>query len=167
MPTVYTIGYSQDTFAPFEERLAVHDIDLLIDVRSAPYSRYQTDFRYGIVEGLCHQVGLEYRYMGDRLGGKPDNPDLLTEGVPDHEKIRVWEPFQHALDEVAGLAGVRRAALMCGCAKPLRCHRGTLLAPELLRRGLSVKHIVDGGVLLTHAEAEFEETGGQGVLFAL
>lgn len=84
MPTVYTIGYSQDTFAPFEERLAQHDIDLLVDVRSAPYSRYQTDFRYGVIEGLCRQADLEYRYMGDRLGGKPDNPDLLTEGVPDH-----------------------------------------------------------------------------------
>jgi len=165
MPTVFTIGYSQDTFAPFEERLAQHDIDLLVDVRSAPWSRYQTDFRYGIVEGLCRQAGLDYRYMGDRLGGKPDNPALLTEGAPDHAKIRDWDPFQHALNEIAGLAGSRRIALMCGCAKPLRCHRGTLLAPELIRRGLVVKHIVADGVLLTHEEAESEENGGQGTLF--
>lgn len=56
---------------------------------------------------------------------------------------------------------------MCGCAKPLRCHRGTLLSPELIRRGLVVKHIVGDGVLLSHAEAEFEETGGQATLFDL
>ncbi|MES1147125.1 MAG: DUF488 family protein [bacterium] len=165
MPTVLTIGYSQDTFEPFEERLAKHGVDVLIDVRSAPYSMYQTDFRYGVIEALCLQAGLTYLFQGDKLGGKPTDPALLTEGIPDYEKIAASAGFAEGLSQVAKLTEGHTVCLMCGCEKPLRCHRGTLLAPHLIAAGFDVRHINRDGIALSHDEAVSEETGGQMSLF--
>ena len=165
MPTVLTIGYSQDTFDPFEERLAKHGVDVLVDVRSAPYSMYQTDFRYGVIEALCLQAGLTYIFLGDKLGGKPTDPELQTDGVPDYEKVAASEGFKEGLAQVAQLTMGHTVCLMCGCEKPLRCHRGTLIAPHLTAAGFDVRHIDRHGQALTHEEAVAEESGGQMSLF--
>jgi uncharacterized protein (DUF488 family) len=165
MPTILTIGYSQDTFEPFEERLSAHQVEVLVDVRSAPYSKYQTDFRYGVIEALCLQSGLRYIYMGDKLGGKPTDPDLITDGRADYEKIAATPGFVEGLDTVITLAGDHTVCLMCGCEKPMRCHRGVLLAPHLIALGADIKHIDRHGVAVSHEDAEFEESGGQMSLF--
>ncbi len=161
---IFTIGYGQDDFAPFAERLRQHKINLLVDVRSAPYSRYQTDFRSGAIEGLCQDAAFSYRFFGNRIGGKPASENLLTAGRPDHAKMRVWPPFVGALEEVILLAAHQRVALMCGCLRPMRCHRGILLSPELIWRGATISHII-GPRILSHAEAILDETKGQMSLF--
>lgn len=165
MPTVLTIGYSQDGFEPFEERLARHGVQVLADVRSAPYSKYQTDFRYGIIEALCLQAGLQYLFLGDQLGGKPTDPELHTDGRPDYEKIAASAGFQDGLRKVIALAADTTLCLMCGCERPMRCHRGRLIAPWLISMGADVRHIDRAGRALTHDEAITEESGGQMALF--
>jgi uncharacterized protein (DUF488 family) len=165
MATVLTIGYSQDGFEPFEERLALHGVQVLVDVRSAPYSKYQTDFRYGVIEALCLQAGLDYLFLGDKLGGKPTDPELLTEGRPDYEKIAADTGFHEGLQQVVALSAEKTVCLMCGCERPMRCHRGKLIAPQLMGLGVDVRHIDRAGRSLTHDEAVNEESGGQMSLF--
>lgn len=165
MATVLTIGYSQDGFEPFEDRLAGHGVQILVDVRSAPYSKYQTDFRYGIIEALCLQAGLRYVFLGDKLGGKPTDPELLTEGRPDYEKIAVGAAFQEGLRQVLALSAEGTVCLMCGCERPMRCHRGKLISPWLIAMGVDVRHIDRQGRAMTQEEAVADETGGQMSLF--
>ena len=165
MPTILTIGYSQDTFEPFEERLTPHGVEVLVDVRSAPYSKYQTDFRYGVIEALCLQSGLEYVFMGDKLGGKPTDPELLTDGRPDYVKIGASAKFGNGLEELVFMAGEKTVCLMCACERPMRCHRGRLVSPRLVALGVDVKHIDKDGRAVAHEEAIFDESGGQLSLF--
>ena len=43
-PTIWTIGHSNHPLEAFLDLLATHRIDLLIDVRFSPYSRYASQF---------------------------------------------------------------------------------------------------------------------------
>lgn len=167
MATIFTIGYGQDPFDAFEQRLKANGVDVLLDVRSAPYSRYRTDYRYGVIESLCLRAGLEYRFFGDHLGGKPTRADLLTDGLPDYHKIAASPGFGAALADVQALANDRMVALMCGCEKALQCHRGILISPQLIARGHVVLHIDRHGTAISHDDAVREDSGGQMSLFDL
>ena len=41
----------------------------------------------------------------------------------------------------------RKIALMCAEKDPLNCHRALLIAPELLRQGMQVAHILEGNYI--------------------
>ncbi|MFX8370041.1 DUF488 domain-containing protein, partial [Acinetobacter baumannii] len=86
-----------------------------------------------------------YFFLGDKLGGKPTNPDLLTEGRPDYEKIAASTAFQEGLQQLVNMGSERVVCLMCGCERPMRCHRGKLIAPHLIARGVDVRHIDRAG----------------------
>lgn len=165
MPRVLTIGYGREDFASLEARLSRHGVDVLVDVRSVPYSGYQPDFRYGTIEALCLQSGLRYEFLGDKLGGVPEDPDLLTEGGADYAKIAASAAFAEGTAVLARLSDDHTVCLMCGCERPMRCHRGRLLAPELLAAGFEIGHIDMSGAMLNHDEAVKAETGGQMDLF--
>ncbi len=70
---VYTIGHSNHPFEWFAELLVRHEITLLVDVRSQPYSRYVKHFNRPELEYLIERRGIPYLYMGEELGGRPNS----------------------------------------------------------------------------------------------
>ena len=147
---LYTIGYGNQTWATFLEWLRFYDIDVLIDVRSHPYASYQQDFSQKPLAHLCKAAGIRYAFLGEYLGGKPDNPDLYTNGVVDYEKCRVETGFQTHLARLENAFHQQiSVALMCGCARPENCHRSKLIGTALSERGVPVHHILPDGSLLT------------------
>jgi uncharacterized protein (DUF488 family) len=50
MPRLYTIGHSNLGFEAFAERLRAHGIEVLADVRAAPYSRRYPQFSRDALE---------------------------------------------------------------------------------------------------------------------
>ena len=68
---LYTIGYGARTIEAFIELLQAHEIAYLIDVRSAPYSRFKPEFSKGALETALREHGIRYVYMGDAIGGQP------------------------------------------------------------------------------------------------
>ena len=50
LPTVFTIGHSMHEFGRFAALLNQHEIEVVADVRSTPYSRWKRQFNR---EGLC------------------------------------------------------------------------------------------------------------------
>jgi uncharacterized protein (DUF488 family) len=147
---VCTIGHGDRAFGAIEALLARHGCQTIIDVRSQPYSRHAPDFTKRELMAAATVAGLGYRWMGDRLGGRPDDP-----APTDWDAIAASPGFQGALDEVAELARGGRVVLLCAELSPEHCHRAGLIAPRLELMGFRVAHILADGSLHAHQPGLF------------
>jgi len=131
----------------------------LVDVRTAPYSRFRPEFSREPLAVALGAHGIRYVFMGQELGGEPG-------GKPDYAQMRQRPAFLEGVArlEAANDAG-HRIALMCAEAKPQSCHRTKLVAEELVAHGVPVSHIDEHGDLRSHAEIMQLVTGGQEALF--
>jgi uncharacterized protein (DUF488 family) len=131
--SLFTIGHSSHRIESFLELLYARKLQVVVDVRSAPYSRYRPQFNRRQIEESLKLSGFRYLFMGDLIGGKPTDPTLLdSRGRVDYLKLAAGENFRHGLDRLEkGLAAGWRIALMCAEEDPLKCHRHWLIAREL------------------------------------
>ncbi len=70
---IYTIGYGARPLPEFIAALQAYHIAYLLDVRSKPYSRYRPEFGKSELESALKEAGIRYVFMGDTLGGQPDD----------------------------------------------------------------------------------------------
>jgi len=166
MTPVYTIGYGPRTIGEFIAALRAHDIAYLLDVRSKPYSRYKPDFSKEALAAHLEAAGIRYVFMGDTLGGQPDDPACYTDGRVDYDKIRQTPAFQAGLERVQKAYNQQlRVALMCAEGKPEECHRTHLIGQALTAAAIPVAHIDETGRLLSQTAVLARLNGGQLGLF--
>jgi uncharacterized protein (DUF488 family) len=163
---IYTIGYGARSIEQFIKTLKAHDIVYLIDVRSAPYSRYKPEFSKNQLERALRGEGIRYVYMGDLLGGQPDDPDCYIDGKVSYERVREKAFYRQGIGRVQkafeqGLPVV----LMCSEGKPETCHRSKLIGETLTELGVPLRHIDENDALKTQEEVINRLTGGQLSLF--
>lgn len=147
---VYTVGHGARPFATVAVHLLENGVNLIADVRSVPASRHAPDFTKSRLTALATQHGLGYRWLGDRLGGRPDDPALVRNGVPDWEAVARSAGFAAGMSEMDGLLGAGVVAVLCSELDPANCHRTHLVAPALEARGLRVRHILADGSVAEH-----------------
>lgn len=165
--TVLSIGYGDRPWDEFSHRLKAHDVQFLVDVRSRPGSR-QPEFNREALEVLLGKIGVKYVFMGDTLGGQPDDPDCYIDGKVDYETVQSREFFQRGLSRLkAAAAGGHRVAMMCSELDPERCHRSKLIGAALEKEHIEVRHIDRDGSLATQEQVIARLTGGQTSLFEL
>jgi uncharacterized protein (DUF488 family) len=153
MASVYTIGHSRHKWEHFLVLLKQHGVARVVDARSRPFSRFNPQFNRERMRAALAEAGIEYEWRGEALGGRPDDPQFVTEtGALDLDKLWRWSPLVADLDRVAARAPDERQALLCAEENPKQCHRRVLLTPPLVKRGLDVLHIRGDGRL----EAETE-----------
>ena len=152
----YTIGHSNYPIGAFTYFLSVFRIDCIIDVRSSPYSRNNPQYNRENLKTSLGKEGVEYRYYGDRLGGRYYAPDLLyPDGTVNYGKISQTSAFQEAIQGVIGLIEKGRViALMCSEREPERCHRFALVSRNLQQNNVNVIHIIPGVKTQTNVELE-------------
>lgn len=154
----YTIGHSNHHLSRFIELLEMHNISLLIDVRSNPYSRYMSDYNKETIPGILSAHDINYAHLGEELGGRARDHTLMTdEGQTDYQKIMKTQLFKNGIKKVikAIMAG-ERLALMCSEKNPLDCHRFVLVSRALSLKGVEVFHILETGELKGNEELENE-----------
>jgi ATP-dependent DNA helicase RecQ len=150
---IYTLGHGRAGFAEVAAVLEQHGVATIIDVRSHPISRHAPEFSRRVLEELAATAGFGYRWMGDSLGGRPDDPALLlADGRPDYEAIRRSPRFRAALVDLAAVATGAGVALLCAEERPEHCHRALLIAPALQEMGLRVIHLLHDGTALAHQQ---------------
>ena len=164
---IYTIGYGSRSIEQFIETLRQHEIAYLIDVRSVPYSRYKPEFSKEALAAELQRHGIRYVFMGDTLGGHPDDETCYDEdGQVNYEKVKDTEIYQNGIERIhTAFAQQRTVALMCSEGKPEQCHRSKLIGASLNKEDLPVIHIDENDEEQTQEKIIDRLTGGQMRLF--
>lgn len=163
---ILTIGHGSHSWDAFSEQLSRSQIQYVIDVRSTPYSRFQPEFSRDAIERSLREGEIKYVFMGDLLGGRPNDEDCYTNGKVDYTKIRTKDFF------CSGITRLKNAyqkglsiCLFCSEGHPSQCHRAKLVAAALVEEGIDVTHILPDGSRRSQAEVIDELTDGQHTLF--
>ena len=146
MSTIYTVGHSDHEIDDFLKLLHRHGVELLIDVRSSPYSRYVPQANREYLARALEANGIAYRWMGDRLGGKPQGV------VADYDRIRASPAFKQSITDLLAQAATRCTVIMCSEGDHRHCHRYKLITPALLELGSRVLHIQPDGTVIDEEE---------------
>lgn len=157
----FTIGYGDypiDRFITFLQNVS---IDAIIDVRSSPYSRFNPHFNREKLEKSLIMNNVDYRYMGDKIGGRYSNPNLLfPDSTVNYRKVQDTEKFQEGINDLLSIiSSGKKIALMCAEKEPKRCHRFALISPVLQSKGISVIHIRPDMRLQANEDLEKELVG--------
>ena len=150
---VLTIGHSTHLPEVFLELLLRHGVKAVADVRSSPFSRFNSQFNREVLEQWLQISGLRYVFLGRELGARSEDRCCYENGRVQYARLAQTPLFQSGLDRVMRGAARYRIALMCAEKEPLECHRTLLVAQELRRRGVPVLHIHADGRLETHEAA--------------
>ena len=70
----YAIGHSNHPIEKFLELLEKYDINVVVDARSVPYSKYAAQFNKKNINPELKKSGIDYIFMGDLIGAKIDDP---------------------------------------------------------------------------------------------
>lgn len=141
--TIYTIGHSNHDIEKFIQLLEMHQIDMLIDVRSAPSSKYATQYDQKALKGSLKDASIQYKYMGKSLGGRPKDKDVLnSESKIVRENIEQKDWYKQGIQELIEISKKHgRVAFMCSEEDPTHCHRGYIVSNTLIEMGVNILHI--------------------------
>ena len=155
--TLFSIGHSNVTIDAFIDLLRRHEIAMLVDARSRPYSRYNRHFSREPLQQSVEETGIKYIYLGKEIGGRPENPKLYFEsGKVDYEAVARSALYLEGIERLLALASDRRVAFMCAEADYKHCHRYWLITRTLVGRGIEVRHILHSGDADVSEISEFE-----------
>ena len=143
---LYTVGHSNHPIERFIELIDGVGIELIVDVRSVPFSRFAPQFNRKIVEKSLNSANLGYHYLGDLLGGRPEGMGERT--FLSWEQAAALASFQDGLGRLSALSASKRCAVMCAEKDPNRCHRKHLIARAVVSGGGNVVHILGDGTLV-------------------
>lgn len=166
-PTLYTLGHSNHSLERFFELLKSQEIEVVVDTRSQPYSRYVPHFNPRELEPALKGQGVAYRFSGKELGGRPEEPEFYDDGGHVlYDKVARSPRFREGLSQLAELCKSHRVAVICSEEHPSHCHRRLLIGRVLVNTGWDIRHIRADGVLQTEQElSDTENPSGQQSLF--
>ncbi len=147
MTTIKTIGHSNHPIERLVELLKAGGVQLLVDVRSMPYSRRFPQFGRERLARSLSEAGIDYAWEGEGLGG-------MAKGVRSYGEAAQRPEFKVALERVIERARDTTLCLMCAEKEPLDCHRTVLVSRRLAERGVAVTHLLADGTTRSHQEVE-------------
>jgi uncharacterized protein (DUF488 family) len=152
MQLIFTIGHSTRSLDELVRLLRHEAVTRLADIRRYPGSQRFPHFARETLERSMPAAGIEYAHFEDlggrrRTSGQSINTALKNEQFRAYADYMATPEFRAAVDRL--LAPDKRTAYMCAEAVPWRCHRN-LLSDELVRRGLTVVHILGPGSRQRH-----------------
>ncbi len=129
---IYSLGTSNRTLEEFVKLLKSFAVEMVVDVRSYPTSKF-LHFRKEFLLQSLGERGFGYFFLGKELGG-------YRQGG--------YEAYTQTLEYLVGIELLERMAFRCRCAilcaerLPWRCHR-RFIGRSLQGRGWKVVHILE------------------------
>ncbi|HOC91369.1 MAG TPA: DUF488 domain-containing protein [bacterium] len=189
MKTIYTIGYSgfRENLNGFISTLKNYRVDVVIDVRSRPYSSQFSEFNKEYLSQKLEDQDIVYRNYAEEFGARQRGMDnyskaediLEDEEYPIARSNRVDKEELNKNDEIIDynkfiktqiyLSGVKKlndiydensaAVLMCSEKDPINCHRAIMIAKGLFyNHNYEVKHIIpENNSIRIETQTELEE----------
>jgi hypothetical protein len=157
---LFTIGHSNHNLEKFTRLLAENETAILVDVRTAPYSRYNPQFNKENLQSSLGLHDIQYVYAGKFLGGRPSDPScykshvLPVESVDhlhevDYQEVMKRKWFMEGIQQLLELADQDTTAIMCSEEDPAKCHRHHLIARYLVAEHpeIDIRHIRGDGMV--------------------
>ena len=142
---IYTIGHSNITLESFIEISKLFKLQLVVDVRSSPYSKYVPHFNRENINKTLKENNIRYIFLGNYLGGKPKDEKYYINGKVDYDLIAQTEHYNEGIVKIMTLNSDYNIVLMCSEEDPKSCHRHNLITQSLLRKGFEIIHIRKNG----------------------
>lgn len=149
----FTIGHSSHPVEHLLDLLRLHSIEVVVDTRSAPYSRFVPHFNREVLQQSLATADVRYLWMGNVIGGRPRDASCYDEhGHVLYGRVAELPSFREGIARVERGAAQYRVALLCAEEDPSRCHRRLLITRVLTGRGNTVLHIRGDGRLQDESE---------------
>jgi len=122
---IWSLGHGAKPLNVFLNKLKEYKIDLVIDARSYPVSRYHPHYSKTALHRTLATETIKYLWLGEHIGGRKLNTN-----------------YDQTIDKLTELAKQgTRLCLLCSETDFRKCHRFTVLTPSFEERGLLVVHI--------------------------
>ena len=113
MSSFFTLGHSNHEIQVWLALVRKHGVEVVVDTRSSPYSKYVPQFDKELIQRSLEQSGIRYLFLGAELGGRPANPDYYdAKGRVLYSRLRDDEHFKAAVarleTEGSGITGCIR-----------------------------------------------------------
>lgn len=133
-----------------------NEINLIIDVRSTPYSQHTPQFNKENLYGILSNNNIQYLYLGNAIGGRYTASDLLyPDGKVNYSKVSELGSFKEGIARVKDiLRSENHACLLCSERDPLICHRFALISRALKQEGVVVEHILSEAEIISQDQLE-------------
>jgi uncharacterized protein (DUF488 family) len=171
MSSFFTLGHSNHPIETWLNLVRQHGVEVVVDIRSSPYSKYAPQFDKVDIQRSLEDAGFRYLFLGAELGGRPANTAYYdASGHVLYSRLRNDTHFLAAIERLE--TGMERfhVALLCGEENPAHCHRRLLIGRVLTERGHTMLHIRGDGRLesddIVAAEARKPLVDTQPALFA-
>jgi uncharacterized protein (DUF488 family) len=143
---VFTIGHTRHELRHFLDLLREHAVELVVDVRSQPTSRFARWSRRRTLARALADAGLRYLFLGAELGGRPEVREFYdAAGRVLYARLAESPSFLEGMEQLEPEIGRTRLALLCSEEDPTRCHRRLLVGRVLIGRGIEIQHIRGDG----------------------
>jgi len=152
---LYTIGYSGfPQVNDFINVLKDYGIQIVIDVRSSPFSSYFSDYDKTVLSENLKKHDIVYRNFARQFGARQDDPSFYKNGRLDFETFAKSPQFLDGVHRVEDSKA--KIVFMCSEKQPSHCHRAILVARAFSDRGYPITHIKPDGETMTQNDIEAE-----------
>ena len=151
--TIFTIGHSNHDISDFINLLLANQIELVIDVRSAPYSKLYPHFNRNPLEVSLTKNSIKYTFLGDSVGGRSNNIKDYSKGRVMYKKIAEKKEYISSINTMIQNSSKYKIVLMCSEKEPLECHRTLLISRSIETHMVKILHIHRDGQIESQGEA--------------
>jgi uncharacterized protein (DUF488 family) len=145
---LFSVGHSNKSIDHFVDLLRTQKLEVVVDVRSHPYSRYAPHFNREPLKETLARAEMRYGFLGRELGGRPEGDEYYDdEGHVLYGRVAQSVPFLAGIERLERGLAQFRLAIMCSEEDPTDCHRRLLVTRVLSERGVSVVHLRGDGTL--------------------
>ena len=153
---IYTIGYSGFVIDDFIKILKKHEISVVIDVRSNPYSQYHLEYNKENLKKKLERNRIYYRNYFLEFGARQSDKKYYSkEGYLDFELFSKSENFLKGIKKLENSMEKNYViVLMCAEKDPIICHRAIMISKIFSEKGYKVIHLLPNNVTITQKDIE-------------
>jgi len=157
LTSLFTIGYSPFNIDDFIAVLKHYGINVVIDVRSRPYSEYHACYNKEHIEYALGHHNIYYRSYSREFGAQQTDVRFLSlEGYLDFELFAASPAFQEGFSNIINsIAQGYTLTFMCAEKDPAVCHRAIMVSRAFYEKGYEVKHILSDGQTEGQSDIEY------------
>jgi uncharacterized protein (DUF488 family) len=162
-----SIGHSNHEIEKLLGLLKLHAVDVVVDVRSQPVSRFSPHFDRAPLEKSLRAEGMKYVFLGAELGGRPRGPEFYDdEGHVLYGRLARSALFLEGIERLKKGMQNHTIAVLCSEEDPVGCHRRLLIGRVLAEQGVNLQHIRGDGRVQDEGEFDPSPAARQTELFA-